>query len=73
MIPLDTDVVEAFTVNQAIDYAGCCRSSLYAWVKMGRLTKHHTANGSTRFLKSEIDAILKDPPKKGMPKGGWVK
>lgn len=69
----DLDIAEAMTPKQATEYAGVSRSTLYRWQEMGLLTIRHTASGHARVLRTELDTILKNLPKRGAPKGGWPK
>lgn len=61
------DVAVAYTPQQARKYLGVSRSTISRWEATGLLPFFVTPGGHHRYLKTDLDALKNDPPKRGRP------
>lgn len=59
------DREEAFTVQQAGDYVGVSRRTIYNYIDAKLLPVHRTMSGKPLFLKPDLDKLRQFPPKRG--------
>jgi excisionase family DNA binding protein len=59
---------EWLTVNEAAAYLKISRSTLYLWCQQGIVRFHVTASGRRRFLRENLDELMKEATSAGKGK-----
>jgi excisionase family DNA binding protein len=57
----------AYSPRQAMKHLGVSRSTLYRWVREGRLPTYQLPSGHHRFLERDLAALRDNRPKLGRP------